>query len=240
LFCGGAVVFFAASGFLVYRSAQHVPEFYRQALAVEPQRQEESSKELLQQATTLVNEVRKEGAWQALFTEEQINGWLAVDLVRNHPKALTKEIHDPRVSITPAGLNIGCRWESEKLHTIFSMRVELTLAEPNVIAMRIHGARAGALPLPLSKILEGVSRAARKMDVHLEWLQVDGDPVAMITIPPIGDLKEQRVVVVETLELRQGSVYLAGKTVPRSEMLADGEDYWDSTASRASNDTRHR
>ena len=43
----------------------------------------------------------KAGHWEIRFTADEINGWLAVDLVKNHPNALPPTLKDPRVSIDP-------------------------------------------------------------------------------------------------------------------------------------------
>jgi hypothetical protein len=78
--------------------------------------------------------------------------------------------------------------------------------------MRIRGARAGSVPLPLARILDGIARGAAELDLRLEWLQTDGDPVALIRLPSPQD-KDDRQIIIETIELGEGKVYLAGKTV---------------------------
>jgi hypothetical protein len=196
----------------LYRSSQQVPQFYQQALEVTPARQEESSRQMLEQTSALVHRAQQEGAWEATFTAEQINGWMAVDLAKNHADALPPEVQDPRLSIQPDGVSLGCRWETEQISTVFSLQVELYLAEPNTIAMRIRGARAGSVPLPLARILDGIARGAAELDLRLEWLQTDGDPVALIRLPSPQD-KHDRQIIIETIELGEGKVYLAGKTV---------------------------
>src|SRR5688572_28758959 len=80
----GAAVLAVASLLAVYRASQQVPDFYREAIIADSQRQAAASKEMLRTATALVNDAQQEGEWEAEFTEEQINGWLAVDLVENH------------------------------------------------------------------------------------------------------------------------------------------------------------
>jgi hypothetical protein len=215
----GLLVLVVSGGVAVYRASQQVPEFYQQAIKADTTRQAAASKQMLQQATTLVSDAQKTGQWQAEFTDEQINGWLAVDLVKNHGDALPPEIKEPRVAIRPNGASIGWRWQSEELSTVFSLDVELYLAEPNVVALAIRGAHAGRVPLPLTKILDEVSTAAGNLNLHVRWLKAEGDPVALVTIPPPED-DDKKLIVVETLELRQGSIFLAGKTVPRED-LAD-------------------
>ncbi len=55
--------------------------------------------------------------------------------------------------------------------------------KPNQVALRLHGVRAGWVPLPLDQLLQRVRDAARQNGVDLLWSQQDGDPVAMFQVP---------------------------------------------------------
>ena len=198
-----------------YQATQQVPEFYEQALVVEPERQRQASDALLVQASNLASTSHREGSWEVTFTEDQINGWLAVDLKENHPKLLPREFSDPRIAISETQAQIGCRVEQNGFQTVFSLGLEVKLLEPNVVALRVRAARAGMVPLPLDKILERVSDGARKANLPIRWAQESGDPVAVITIPPQGEDKLERRI--ETIELRAGEIHIAGSTVPAGE-----------------------
>lgn len=206
-----ALIGLGGIAFWGYRASQSAPEFYREALEVDHKKQVVASDELLHKATTLYNNVRKEGDWEAVFTVDQINGWLAVDMAENHPDLLPDYVFDPRVYVDEQGLKLGCRYESKRVSTIFSLDVDLYLAEENVIALRVRNAKAGVLPLPLDKVLDGVSEGAQRLELRMEWRTINGDPVALIHIAPphsSADLK----VSVKRLELREGEIYVAGTT----------------------------
>jgi hypothetical protein len=94
---------------------------------------------------------------------------------------------------------------------VVSLIVEPSLPEPNVLALRIRKARAGMLPVPLGKILDRISQAARKTGLRLQWRQAGGDPVVFISIPPPQN-QHDRLVQIETLRLGKGEIYLAGTT----------------------------
>lgn len=212
--CLGLAALMAAGLAWLYRATQQAPEFYRQALAAPPPRQDEASEEMIEQATTLANQAQREGRWQALFTAEQINGWLAVDLERNYADSLPPGVSEPRVEITPRGATLACRWQDGRLSTVFSLTAELYVAEPNVLGLRISKARAGALPVPLERVLKGVTQAAADLDWAIEWRHIDGDPTALITIPPPHG-HDDAAIWIETLELREAAVFLSGHTLPR-------------------------
>lgn len=215
----GVAVLTGASLLAVYRASQQVPEFYHTAIHADSARQEAASKALLRTATSLVSDAQQEGEWEAEFTEEQINGWLAVDLVNNHGQTLPPEVRDPRVALRASGAKIGWRWSSEDLSTVFSLDVQLGLTEPNVVALTIRGARAGTVPLPLGQVLDTITNAAREMNLQLQWKKAGGHPVALIKIPS-PDSEGKKQIVVESIELRDGSIYVAGTTVPGEEWSA--------------------
>ena len=207
----GVLILCGAIGYYAYDASQTAPEFYRQALAVDREVQEVASDEMLHQAIELYNDVQKEGDWEAIFTTEQINGWMAVDMQANHPDLLPDYVFEPRVYIDEKGLKLGCKYESKRVSTIFSLDMDMYLAEENVIALRIRNAKAGALPLPLNKVLKGVAEGAQRLKLKVEWRTIENDPVAMITIAPPKSAEDMKVAV-KVLELREGEVYVAGTT----------------------------
>jgi len=218
----GLVLVIGGGMFAMYKASQQVPEFYREALQVEPVKQHEASDQMLQRATTLASEVKQEGKWKALFTAEQINGWLAVDLVENHPGALPRGISNPRVAIEPDRVMLACRARRGELDSVVSLTVEPYLAEPNVMALRIRKARAGLLPLPLDRVLSYISRAANRLDLRLQWRQADGDPVALVSLRQPRD-RHDRFVRIEALQLGESEVYLAGSTEQRKSEHDDDQ-----------------
>ncbi len=213
-----AIVAIAAVTLLLvgaYQAAKQEPKFYQQALRRQPQQQKQAGDELEQRVLELHNEARQDGRWQAVFTAEQLNGWLAADLPEKFPKALPRGVSEPRVAIDPEQAQIACRYEDDKLSTVVSLAVELHLTdEPNVIAVRICQARAGVLPIPLKQWLDRISTAAQRSNVPLRWAQRDGDPVALVTVPTEHEDYAHRHVRLDTLELREGEIYLAGRTEP--------------------------
>jgi hypothetical protein len=208
------VLLLAGGGLLIlYRASQHVPEFYGRATRADRAAQKDASEMMLRKAAAFVSDVGKEEQWKSLFTEDEINGWLAVDLVENHPEALPASVADPRVSIEPDRLTLACRYERDGWKCVFSVEIDVYLAEPNVVALRIRKARAGAVPLPLDDLLERIATAAGEIDLELRWQQAEGDPVALVSIrPPRGD--DKRVVRIESIKLGDGEIYLAGSSEP--------------------------
>jgi len=197
--------------YILYRVSQQVPEFYREALQAAPKAREEASHEMVQQVTALASDTQKDGQWEAVFTAEQINGWLAVDMVRNHPDLLPSSVKDPRVTIEPDEIRIACQVDRGNWTGVVSVAVDVYLAEANVVAVRIREARAGSLPLPLQGILDQISQEAAQTDLQIRWRQAEGDPVLEVTVPPPRDKNDKRVRI-ERLQLGEGKVYVSGST----------------------------
>jgi hypothetical protein len=199
-----------ATGLWVYLASQHVPEFYRQSLEVDLRVSRKASDEMLQRTADLASDLRKDGHWQVVFTEAQLNGWLAVDRVENHPNAVPAEITDPRVHIEGSTLVVACRYRSGRVNSVVSLTLEPYLVRPNLLAVRVRKARAGRLPLPLNRILDAISEGVRRSNFHIEWRQADSDPVAQISPPPPRD--KGNVVQIDAFRIADGKIVVAGST----------------------------
>jgi hypothetical protein len=193
----------------LYLASQRVPTFYSAAIAVEPARQQKACREFVAEATALASDLSQPGRWQRLFTAEQVNAWLAIELAANYPELLPQELSDPRVCMSEGEVVVGLRYRSGDLETILSLSFDAYLQEPNVIAIHVRGAHAGALPVPLGQVLDSISHAARQLNLQLEWRTSQGDPVALVTVPQSRD-GGHAPFSVEQIELRKGELFLAG------------------------------
>ncbi len=197
----------------LYRAAQREPTFYRQALLVEPKENQEAGDALEQSLLDLHNEVRSVGKWEAVFTEEQVNGWLVADLPEKFPNVLPIGTQEPRVAIDAEAIRVACQFDNGKFKTIISMALDVDLTtETNTLAVRVSKLRAGTLPVPLKQFLDKIAAAARRGAIPLTWRQIDGDPVALVTVPVTHEDYAHREIYVDTIELREGEIYLAGHT----------------------------
>jgi hypothetical protein len=180
-------------------------------LAVEAETQTRASDEMLERACTLQNNLRKPGKWSVRFTAAQINGWLAVDREKNHPGLLPPFFTDPRVAIESGRITSACRYEEGMISTVLSLTVEPYVPEKNVIAVRLVSARAGRLPLPLGRLLDGLSDTAKNAELNLQWQQAGGDPVALFTLPQPDD-GDGLSVTIENIRLDNGEIVVSGVT----------------------------
>ncbi len=212
LFVLGGLLLVAAAGlFILYRASQHVPEFYRRALEVDKAAQAEAADRMERLTFEMSGDLQRPRHWQMVFTADEINGWLAVELPKKFPALLPPAMQDPRVAISPQGIVLACRYQQDRLQSVLSLAIVPYVPQSDVLALRIGQPRAGLLPLPMDKVLSGVSQAVKETDLDVQWQQAGGDPVLRITLPSIPG-KHRKRVRIESLQLRDGELCVEGTT----------------------------
>jgi hypothetical protein len=239
LVVGAAILLTAA-----YRASQEVPEFYQAALIREPVQAKAAADELERQVLNLHNEVRRPGRWEARFSQEQINGWLAADLPAKFPGALPRGVSDPRVNIQPEQMQLAVRYQQGDVLTVLSLAGDAYLTDrPNEIAIRIERVRAGAVPVPLGQFLEKIADRATDAGLPLRWTEEEGDPVALVALPLHRREFRGKNLHVDKLEIGDGEIVVSGQTEVVDEQTAQApasDDSSDAAAEPGTNDTRQR
>ena len=196
-----------------YRATQQVPEFYQAALAHQPALQKAAADQLERQVLELHNEARKPGRWEARFSQEQINGWLATDLPTKFPGALPEGVFDPRVAIDTGRMQLAVRYDQGDVSTVLSLAGDAYLTDqPNEVAIHIEHVRAGAFPVPLAQFLDEISEHAGDAGLPIRWAEQDGDPVALVTLPLDRAEFKGKQLQVERLEIAAGEIVVSGRT----------------------------
>jgi hypothetical protein len=202
-----------------------VPEFYQVAVKGDPVKQKAASHAMHLRTVELASQAQVAGRWQQTFTAEQVNGWLAVspsqrpeqDGFAEARDIIPAAVIDPRVVIEPDGITFACRFDTGSVgQTVLWLKIDAYLTEENEIALRIRKARAGAVPAPLEVVFKRLSEALAHAKCPARASQVDGDPVVLISIPPVGKHGELTVRL-DTLRLSEGKIEVAGTTKRASE-----------------------
>lgn len=191
-----------------YYAARQVQPFYQQALQIDPEVLQRGSRELESRATALYSDAQRRGQWQALFTTEQINGWLAAE---EQQKALPANIRDPRVAISPDLLTLGFRTKSGGVETVVSVDAAVFLTEEGAVGIHFRSVRAGALPLPMLPLAEEIAAACTELGLPVRWTQQNAQPVAVVEIHS-DPSTDKRQFFIDSIELRHGELYVAGHT----------------------------
>lgn len=209
-----AVFLLCIAIWVIYASAQREPDFYKVALELEKQTLAEQGIAFERQVLDLQNNARTMRQWQAVFTDDQINGWLASDFPEKFPGALPHSVSDPRVGIDKNALRVAFRFNSGRIKGIVQAEVDAFCTDvPGQIAIRIKKVSSGWVPIPVNSIADRISAALRRLGAQVEWSEIDSDPVALIEIPAdkvrIGDKR----VTIESIQLLENKLVLIGKSV---------------------------
>ena len=214
LLAGGS--FIAANWAL--EKTREVPDFYVQAKARTPADLDGVSRQLEHEVQVLTDQVGHVGSWHAMFTEDQINAWLVHQLPKEFSKILPRGVHDPRVVIQDGKVLAAARYTDHRIDTVVSFEVSIQLTEvPNVLAVEIRDLKAGSLPLPLNHFVHQISRRAAYDSLEVKWDEAeDGSPIGLITVPSEHPKYVRKPVIVESVELTEGRLWLAGHTGPEA------------------------
>lgn len=211
---GGLTVAAALIALAIFLSLAGAPAFYQAAVERDPALSEEDNDQCLQRAAALASDLQSTGEWQAIFSADQINGWLAVDLARNYGQSLPPQIINPRIDFHSGSATLACTYRHTGHETVMSIAFDLYLSEPNVVALRLRRVRAGLLPVPLADLLRAIAQAGHGFGLLVQWRQVDGDPVALVHLSH--NASDESQLQLEAIELREGEIYIAGRTMPAS------------------------
>ncbi len=203
----------AMVGWLIYRSAQTVPEFYQTALAVSAEENATQGDVFETKFFDLQNAARSTSQWQAKFSEAEINGWLASDLPEKFPETLPSFVVDPRVTLNPSQLKLAVRYQTPRLSAIIVAEADVFTTEvPGQIAVRIASVRAGWLPIPVAKIADRITASLRQSNIRVAWTEENGSSVALLTLPPDFVKLGNRRVELESIQIMDQELVLIGKS----------------------------
>jgi hypothetical protein len=210
----------AALAAYAWMALRQVQPFYAAAIEAPPQKLADDSREMESRVAALYSDATPAGQWHAVFTDDEVNGWLAVALAEKFPTLLPPEVSDPRVAFVDGKVLIGFHWRGQRLDAVVSVEAEAAMAEDEVLAVRLRGARAGSLPLPLADIVEQMSLGATQIECPLTWTHEDGDPVALLPTEDAFSTPELRRQL-KNIEVRDGELLLSGATgPPRARQVA--------------------
>jgi hypothetical protein len=191
---------------------QHVEPFYAEALTLPKDAAAIASRELEDHVTDLYRQTPRD-RWDATFTEEQVNGWLAVTLAEKFPTLLPPQVRDPRIGLADDRFMVGFQYQGRHLTSVVSIEADASLPEPGVVAMRLRSARAGLLPVASSTVIEEVSAIAAQLKWPIRWEEQEGAPVLVVPMIELFSTETERRRL-EDVELREGELTLAGSSAP--------------------------
>lgn len=220
IFTSLLLVIGGGSAWWLVRQTHQVPDFYTRVTQQLPAVTAEASRRLQEDVKQLQSDAAKVGSWHAEFSDDEINAWLVEELPKKFPRLLARGASDPRVVIEDDRILAAVRYKDRRIDTVVSCELQVALTEqPNMLALKVTKLKAGSLPLPLSKFLKGISKEAATGDIDVQWDLNEAGPIALVTLPSEHPRYVISPVTVESVELMDGRLTLAGHTGPLAKKV---------------------
>lgn len=191
------------------------PAFYRARRAVPAAQRQVEARSFVAQSLQLRNDILNEPRWEASFSDEEVNAWLAEDLVTHFADQIPPGVHDPRVAFEPDRVTLAFQLDRGAIRSLIWVVLRVEVPEPNRVALTFEKIRAGMVPISADSLLEPIARHARQRGLDVQWDTVDGLPRVLVGYRP--DARRSDVVL-ERLLILNGQVRLAGRSEKRREI----------------------
>ena len=192
---------------LAWLSVTHKPDFYRVTVLIPKAEQEKEAKEFVAQSLQLSNDIRNEPSWEAIFTDQQVNAWLAEDLVTHFADQLPSEVHEPRVMFELDRVTLAFELDQGPVRSVIWVVARPEIPEGNVLELTLEKIRAGVLPIPADKVLDKLTYHAKAHGLDMKWKRDGEFPVVTIRYKP---QRGRDDVKLERVRIRKGEIRLAG------------------------------
>ncbi len=157
----------------------------------------------------LRNNIENEPHWEAVFSDKEVNAWLAEDLITQFADILPAGVHDPCVAFEWDRLTVGFLLDRGPARTVITLEMRAKVEADDTIALTIESVRAGALPVPIESLLERISDRTRDFGLVLTWRKDGNKQVALVRYRPNIGRKD---VVLEEIQIIEGQIRLAGRS----------------------------
>jgi hypothetical protein len=193
----------------IWLSLTYQPSFYRTMTAVPREQREAKAKHFVASSLQLRNDISNERDWQAVFTDQEVNAWLAEDLVTHFADLIPPEIHEPRIAFSSDRITLAFQVDRGPIRSVIWVVAQARVPEDNVLALTLEKIRAGVFPISADQVIGPITDQAREHGLDVRWTREGGLPVALIRYKPEGGRSD---IVLESLNIRRGQIRLSGRS----------------------------
>ena len=194
----------------LWMSLTHKPKFYQELVDHQPGEDVEAeAKRFVAQSLQLRNDIANEPNWEAVFSDREVNAWLAEDLVTHFADQLPPEVHEPRIAFEADRITLAFGLDQGPVRSVIWVVARARVPEDNVIALTLEKIRAGALPVSPDRIVKTLTDQAKKNGLDVTWSKEGNLPVATIRYRPD---RVRQDVVLERVSIREGQIRLNGRS----------------------------
>jgi hypothetical protein len=183
------------------------PSYYRAMMLLSREQRAGKAKKFVAQSLQLRNDICNEPSWEAVFTDQEVNAWLAEDLVTHFADQLPPEVQEPRVLFELDRITLAFLLQQGAFQSVITVVARPRVPGGNTVELTLEKIRAGILPVPADNVLDRIVEYARYHGVDVEWARKDGYPVVLMRYTPN---IEREDVQLEEVQIRVGQIRLAG------------------------------
>jgi hypothetical protein len=185
------------------------PSYYRNIVQQSHEQREGKARKFVAQSLQLRNDICNEPTWEAVFTDQEVNAWLAEDLVTHFADQLPSEVNEPRVLFELDRVILAFQLRQRGVQSVITVIARPRVPEGNTVELTLEKIRAGILPVPADNVLDRIIEYARGHGIDVEWTRKEGYPVVLIRYTPN---LERDDVQLEEVQIRNGQMRLAGRS----------------------------
>jgi hypothetical protein len=212
-----------AVGATLWILVRYEPSIYLHAAMPPGEQRHQLSEKCQQELMKLYSSVANpdDQEWGHRFTDSEINSYLAEHFVQSHlnEHMLPEGVSEPRLVIEPDKIRLAFRYGTGLWSTVVSidLRVWLVKGEPNVVALKLVGFHAGALPISAQSLLESITKTCQDNGIGVDWYRDDGAPVAVLRFQAE---QPHPTLELETIKLESGAIHIEGRTKDPASLRA--------------------
>jgi hypothetical protein len=209
ILCGVGLGLLAAIPLGAWLSLTYEPYYYRAMVGLSREQRAGRAKKFVAQSIQLRNDIVNEPNWEAVFTDQEVNAWLAEDLVTYFADRLPPEVNEPRLLFEVDRIILAFQLRQGGVQSVITVVARPRVPGGNTIELTLEKIRAGILPVPADHILDRIIEYARSHGVDAEWARKDGFPVVVMRYTPHNERED---VKLEELQIRDHQIRLAGRS----------------------------
>jgi len=195
---------------LIWVSLTHRPGFYLAMVRLPGTDRAVKAKRFVAQSLQLRNDICNEPTWEAIFTDQEVNAWLAEDLVTHFADQFPPEVHEPRVVFEVDRVTLAFQLDQGPFSSVIWVVARPHVPEGNVLELTLEKIRAGVLPVPADRILDRISEHARAHGLDVRWNRgEEGYPIVTLRYTPDSERDD---IKLEQVQIQSGQIRLAGRS----------------------------
>jgi hypothetical protein len=119
----------------IWLSLTYQPSYYRDIVSLPHDQSEAKAKHFVAQSLQLRNDICNEPTWEAVFSDQEVNAWLAEDLVTHFADQLPPEVHDPRMLFEPDRVILAFQLEKGGVQSVITVVARPRVPAANTVAL---------------------------------------------------------------------------------------------------------